>query len=174
MSFAALISSIFLGIRQQRMSRQAYHVSAFLQLMSEFRDPAFHDDYNYVVSRLAKEHSSELGVFDLPDPARTAVIKIAYFFQNAVTFVAFGLLDERKVIAFLHVRLYSVWEAIAEYVEVERKRNATVGRYWLSRLETYAAAARSITADEALKQGFVAVKARGPDSGGGDPVKERT
>jgi hypothetical protein len=157
-SLAALLSSWFLTTRQQRQARQAVHIPTFLQLMSEFRDPQFHDRYKYVVFELGK-HDPELRVFDLPEEARTAVIDITYFIQNSVCFAAYGLLDEAKVMAFLHVRIYSVWEAIRPYIEVERRRNSTVGKYWLSRLELYAQHAREIPQKEALRKGFLPVGA---------------
>lgn len=89
-SVAALVSSTFLTARQLKLSRQAAHIPTFFQLMEEFRDPRFHDRYQYVVSSLKDEHDPKLGIFALPNPARSAVIDMVYFFQNAASFTAFG------------------------------------------------------------------------------------
>src|SRR4051794_2140866 len=55
--------------RQIRLSRQALQVQPFFNFMLDFRDPKYHNDFNYVVNNLHEEHppSSDLGLYDLPE-----------------------------------------------------------------------------------------------------------
>lgn len=153
-SAVALLTTVILSLRQQKVARQASHLPALLSLMSEFRQTEFHDRFDYIASRLREEHPTSLGVFGLPEPARTDVLNIAFFLQTAVMFVAYDLLDEDKVIAFLHARLIVTWAAIEPYVAVERDQNAVVGKFWLSRLEYYAMKARSLSDQAAMDRAY--------------------
>jgi hypothetical protein len=153
-SATALFATTLLSLRQQKIARQASHIPTFLSLMSEFRHAEFHARFDYIASHLRDEHPTSLGVFGLPDPARMAVLDIAFFLQTAVMFVAYDLLDKDKVIAFLHSRLVVTWAAIEPYVEVERDRNPVVGRFWLSRLEYYALEAKSLSDRAAMERAY--------------------
>src|SRR4051812_27230896 len=99
-STVAVITSSQLTRNQIRLSRQALQVQPFYNFMLDFRGTKYHDDFNYVVNDLKVEHppSEQLGVYDLPEPAKSAALNILYFYQNATSFVAYGLMDEEKMI----------------------------------------------------------------------------
>lgn len=151
-SVVALALSSYLAARQIRLLSQANHIGPFVQLMAEFRDAAFHERYRYVVQKFQIEYPPELGfgIFELPEPARSTVIDITYYFQNCAAFISFGLLDETRIMAMLHVRFISVWDAIRPYVLAERQKNPTAGKYLLTSLERFAAYAKSQTEEQAI------------------------
>lgn len=156
-STASVFVSVRMTARQIELSRQALQVSPFYQFMADFRKTDYHDHFNFVVHDLRKKHppSDELGVYDLPESAKSAVIDVLYFYQNAVSFAAFGLMDEEKVLAFLHLRLIAVWDALAPYIEAERnKENSPVGKVWCTRLQRYAEWAKGVPPETALRVGF--------------------
>jgi hypothetical protein len=151
-SIAALTISALLTTRQLRLGRRNVNLAGFLKLMDEFRDVAFHSDYHFVTAELQQEHppAADLGLFDLPEPARARVISIAYFFQNCASHAGYGLLDEKIVLAFLHLRFSAVWDAIEPYVLAERANNAMTGAHFMGFLEMYANKARALQMEEIM------------------------
>lgn len=145
-SVIALCISAFLTYRQIRLARHANHAPALIALYSELRSPHFHARYNYVVTCLAAEHKPDLGIFGLPQDAQTAVLDVAYYYQNLANLMNFGLLDKDKVLPMIRTRLYHTWAAIEPFVEAERKRETpgAPGRL-LSILEDNAIEARELS-----------------------------
>lgn len=152
-SIAALGVSTLLTTKQVALAQRNVNLVGFLELMEEFRRSEFHTRYNYVTTRLRLDcvPTATLGIFDLPEPAYSTVIDIAYFFQNCASYAGYGLLDEEMVMAFVHLRLVAVWTAVEPYVIAERNNNPMTGRHFLGLLESYATKARSISSDEAMK-----------------------
>lgn len=122
-SMCALLTSTLLGARQIRVMRDANHVPAIIELLSEFRSREFHDDYQYIITNLRAEHDPELGISGLPESARTAVLNVAYYYQVFAFLIGFEILDETKVLAVLRIRIINTWGALKPYAMVERKSN---------------------------------------------------
>lgn len=122
-SLLALCTSTLLAARQVSLMRRANDIPAVVQLLSEFRSRQFHDDYIYVTTRLRAEHDPQLGITALPDPAKSAVLSVAYYYQNFAFLIGFEILDERKVMAVLRTRIIDTWSAIGPYVLAERTKN---------------------------------------------------
>jgi hypothetical protein len=123
-SILALLVSILLTTRQIRLLRDANHIPAIVNLLSEFKDPELHQDYRYVTQQLRTEHQPQLGLSGLPEPARSSVIRVAYYFNTFAFLVGFGIIDERRLfMTGVGDRIIAVWDAIRPYVEQERKQD---------------------------------------------------
>jgi hypothetical protein len=117
-----------------------------MALYTDMRSPSFHAHYNYVVHRLAADYPAECGIYGLPENAQTAVVDVAYYYQNLANLMRFGLLDKVKVLPMIRTRIINVWAALEPYVRTERQRQAVVGPITvLIALEQYAAEARTLT-----------------------------
>src|SRR3954451_19731960 len=122
-SLVALSLSTTLSVVQARLLRDANHIPAVVELLSEFRKPQLHEDYQYVTQKLRREHGPQLGISGLPEPAKSAVISVAYYFQTFAFMVGFGIIDERRLfVTALRGRVLAVWNAIEPYVEAERSQ----------------------------------------------------
>jgi hypothetical protein len=135
-SGVALFISSLLTARQLRLLRQTNHVPAIIDLLTEYRRAEFHDRYNYVVTRLRKEHDPELGIFGLPEPAKSAVLDIAYYHQTFAVLFALKILDESALPVLLW-RIPKVWDSIEPYVTVERRSSPESVGIMLTVLQGY-------------------------------------
>ncbi|GAB2672422.1 DUF4760 domain-containing protein [Nocardia goodfellowii] len=142
-SVAAMVVSIMVGTRQARLAKDANQLPAVINLLTEFRSVAFHDNYHKVISELDPQNPSSLGISDLPEDLRAAVVDIGYYFQTFASLFALGILDEASTMVMLHHRFVAVWEAIAPYAAVERAKPYSDGHN-LAMLEFYANRARAV------------------------------
>ena len=116
-----------------------------MALYSELRSPRFHAHYNYVVHQLGAEYTPDHGIFGLPEHAQTAVIDVAYYYQNLANMMNFGLLDKAAVLPMIRTRLINLWCAIEPFVVTERQRQAIAEPITvLQVLEQYVAHAREL------------------------------
>ena len=67
---------------EKSLSRGSNLLPVLTDLLGEFRRPEFDDRYRYVGERLGSEHSPKLGISRLPEPARSALLDMAYYFQT--------------------------------------------------------------------------------------------
>ncbi|MFC8362454.1 hypothetical protein ACFUIY_21630 [Streptomyces griseorubiginosus] len=81
-SICAVAASLIFGTRQLAIARHANYIPALLDLLAEFRKVEFHEQYNFVCSRLREEYSPELGLSGLPPEVKQSVYSVAYFFQT--------------------------------------------------------------------------------------------
>ena len=136
--FAVGLSTV-LAIRQEAVQRNSNQLPLINELLGEFRRPEFHDRYKYVVERLPVEHSNELGITNLPDDARTAVLDMAYYFQTHASLAEFGISPDRRLLTNLDQRVLEIWTSIKPYVAVERLNSPGAQGTMLTVLERYAA-----------------------------------
>ena len=123
-SVIALLMSSTLSARQVGLMRDANHIPAVINLLSEFRQVGLHDDYYFVTERLRSEHDPRLGISELPPEVRKSVVNVAFYFQTFAFLVGFGILDERKLfMTALRVRIVNVWRSIEPYVLTERSKH---------------------------------------------------
>ncbi|WP_329266552.1 hypothetical protein [Streptomyces sp. NBC_01451] len=137
-SITAVITSVWFGLRQLRISREANHIPVIAELLGGFRDVDLCDHYVYVCTKLREEHSPDLGISGLPRPARKAIYDIAYFLQTFAGMSSLGIVKEEQVVAMLHRRISRAWSAMKPYVEKEREVGAA-GPYLMVLLEEFAA-----------------------------------
>lgn len=120
-SVISLAVSGSLAARQVQTQRQANHLPAIVGLLAEFRNPQIHDDYNLVTTDLTSKFDPKLGISNLPDDVRRAVLNVTYYYQSFAFLIAFGILDEEKVLAVVRLRLLHVWAAVQPFVIAERE-----------------------------------------------------
>ncbi|MGW3145858.1 hypothetical protein ACWDG1_14485 [Streptomyces sp. NPDC001177] len=137
-SICAVIISLVFGMRQLVIARHANYIPALLTLLGEFREAEFHEQYNFVCSRLREEHSPELGLSGLPSEVRKSVYSVAYFYQSLAGMYALGVVGEEVAMVMGRGRVNTVWRAIEPYVLKERE-SPLVDKHLLSILESFAA-----------------------------------
>ncbi|MER7897019.1 hypothetical protein ABTX62_13100 [Streptomyces sp. NPDC096046] len=117
----AVVTSIVFSARQARTAKHANHISVLIDLLREFRSAEFHEQHDYVCTRLGTEHDPENGVRGLPAEARTAFCSVVYYYQSFANLAVFGLLDQTLLVTVLRTRIVSVWKAVRPFVERERE-----------------------------------------------------
>ncbi|MGI5405119.1 DUF4760 domain-containing protein [Streptomyces sp. CA-135486] len=117
----AVVTSIVFNARQARTAQHANHISVMVDLLQEFRSAEFHEQHDYVCTRLGAEHDPEAGVRGLPGEAKTAFYSVVYYYQSFANLAVFGLLDETLMVTVLRTRIVSVWQAVRPFVERERE-----------------------------------------------------
>ncbi|MER6234428.1 hypothetical protein ABT169_35630, partial [Streptomyces sp. NPDC001616] len=90
----AVVTSVAFSARQVRVARHANHISVMVDLLQEFRSADFHEQHDYLCTRLGAEHDPAGGVRGLPAEAKTAFYSVVYYYQSFANLAVFGLLDE--------------------------------------------------------------------------------
>lgn len=135
----AVVTSIVFSARQARIARHANHISVMVDLLQEFRSVEFHEQHDYVCTRLGAEHAPQVGVRGLPAEARAAFYSVVYYYQSFANLAVFGLLDETLMVTVLRTRIVSVWQAVQPFVERERElRGESGGGNYMSIFEELA------------------------------------
>jgi len=149
-SITALAVSTSIAALQLRMSRKAnLNLIALEHLTRESRTEVFLESEEFVLYRLAAEHSSDAGVFGLPFEARKHVQRIGQYYAGLGMVAAFQATDSALLIGAIHWRVQISWSAIEPYVRTERVlRN---NRY-LSYFEHLACLARRADKDDILNK----------------------
>lgn len=117
----AVVTSIVFSARQARTAKHANHISVLIDLLREFRSAEFHEQHDYVCTRLAAEHDPANGVRGLPAEAKTAFCSVVYYYQSFANLAVFGLLDQTLLVTVLRTRIVSVWTAVRPFVQRERE-----------------------------------------------------
>jgi hypothetical protein len=142
-SAVSLGVSTFLALRHAALLKGSNLLPIAMELLAEFRNAEFHDRYRFVVGKLREECEPDLGIFGLPEPARCAVLDIAYYFQTFAVLEGSGVVHEPEILRNLNastvfnVRAIEVWNCIGPYVLVERARSPGAESEMLTILEAY-------------------------------------
>jgi hypothetical protein len=120
-SLVSLLTAARLAVRQSALMRHANELPIFIELTQEFRSPDFQHAEEYVLRKLATEHSPDLGISNLPEDAKVAVSTVLTFFSTFGAYIAFGLADEKIVISIFGYRANRAWVALEPYILGERK-----------------------------------------------------
>jgi len=142
-SAASLGISTLLTLRHTALLKGSNLLSVAMELLAEFRNAEFHDRYRFVVEKLGEAYEPELGISGLPEPARCAVLDIAYYFQTFAALEGFGIVHEPEMLrnlnarTVLNVRAIEVWECVGPYVLAERARSPGAESEMLTILEAY-------------------------------------
>ncbi|MBE8473790.1 DUF4760 domain-containing protein [Streptomyces justiciae] len=123
----AVVTSVVFGARQARIAKHANHISVMMDLFAEFRSVEFHEQHDYVTTRLGAECDPAGGVRGLPAEPRAAFYSVVYYYQSFANLAVFGLLDETLLATVLRTRIVSVWEAVRPFVERERELRGEAG-----------------------------------------------
>lgn len=121
-SLLALMASTFLTFRQVRIMREANYIPVVVELTSAYRSITLYDDTVYVTTRLKAEHDPELGISGLPEPARAALLNVAYYYQSFSWLIDAKILRKEATLDTIHERIILTWPIIEPYVATERKK----------------------------------------------------
>jgi hypothetical protein len=160
-SVVAFIASTYIALQHRALQKNANFIPAYMQILKEFRNVAFHDNYRYVTTQLQAEHDPKLGISGLPDEARRAVYDIGYFYQGFGMLRLMRVLDD-QVLPTMQARIVRVWEAIEPYVERERELQGLSGLYFMRILEEFAKEAKELPSEAVnmalTRRGFVKIQ----------------
>ncbi|MEU6146838.1 hypothetical protein ABZ848_41640 [Streptomyces sp. NPDC047081] len=141
----AVVTSVVFSARQARIAQHANHISVMVDLLQEFRSVDFHEQHDYLCTRLGAEHDPEGGVRGLPAEAKAAFYNVVYYYQSFANLAVFELLDETLMVTVLRTRIVSVWQAVRPFVERERElRGETGGGSYMSIFEELARLAAAL------------------------------
>jgi hypothetical protein len=116
----ALIALIALVLSVGQTRRQNL-VPVALDIFRESRTEEWFRARDWVVTRLATEHSPDSGVSGLPEPARERVRRVVFFYDNLGVFVAYGVIGQDLAIGFHGVGMNEAWLALEPYIRRERE-----------------------------------------------------
>lgn len=120
-SLAALFFSVFLSLRQIRVTSGGNHLPVVLDAFKESRSAAWFEAEKYVLIKLAEEHAADCCIRGLPVSARTHVNIIGRFYDDLGKLVAYGVIDQDLVIGSYGMPIVRLWDALAPYVYEERR-----------------------------------------------------
>lgn len=122
-SLLALIVSAVTAWRQFRHARTTKAFNAVLEVyLRDVRNKDYQRDQDYVVHRLAEEHSPDDGVGGLPESARHAVWNVAFLYESIGMMYALDVLDHCIALGVFNHRVVQVWEVLHPFVLKEREK----------------------------------------------------
>jgi hypothetical protein len=86
--------------------------SIIISLSNEFRSPEFVSSRDYMLNRLPKGHSPEIGIVSLPEKTRERVLRVGGLFDDIGKLVAFRVIDERIVICSVGPTVIRTWKQL--------------------------------------------------------------
>jgi hypothetical protein len=143
MSSAALFVSIVFALRQLTLQARANNIPAVVELLQDFRSPAFIDDYVFVCEQLSG-YEPENGIVGLDADVRVRVYNVCFFFQGLGTLMLMRIIDERIFLAAFRSRIIPVWRSVAPFVAAERLVNPSTGSRGFGILEVLAERAQRL------------------------------
>jgi hypothetical protein len=118
-SFMAIIISAVSARRQAADSRRANMMTFMTELGQRTRSQDFRSAYDYVLKELPK-FDPALGLFGLPEQARSHALLVGGFYDDVGILVVTGVLDEDLVVTLYYTSLKTMWRALEPYILGER------------------------------------------------------
>ncbi|GAA2207441.1 hypothetical protein GCM10009850_028990 [Nonomuraea monospora] len=115
----AAVAAVVISIRQARASARQALMPVVLGTFQEARSPEWFEARDYIFERLAAEHSPERGISGLPEPARTAVRKVGFLFDNAGLLIVHKAVPEELILSFFGESLPKFWQIMEPFVRRE-------------------------------------------------------
>ncbi|MEE4541302.1 hypothetical protein V2S66_04890 [Streptomyces sp. V4-01] len=130
-SLVALVVSILLTLRQIRLSNGGNHLPVILEAFKLAHDPdsTYLNAEKYLLNDLAREHSVDCGVTELPAPARAYALTIGMFFDDLGKVVAHDIVHQDIVVGSFGPGLVRMWDALAPYVYRQRRTHGN--HFWI-------------------------------------------
>lgn len=135
-SVTALTMTALLTMRQIRVASGANHLPVILNAFREIRSGGWFEAEDYILRRLAQEHSADCGWRGLPPSTRAQVTTIGLYFDDLGKLVAHEVIDQRLVIGAHGTIIVRLWDVLAPYVYAERQSQ---GNYFWVYFEDLAA-----------------------------------
>jgi hypothetical protein len=115
------IAALILSVRQMRRQNL---LPVALDIFRESRENEWFQARDWVVTRLAAEHSPDQGVSGLPEHARERVRRVVFYYDNLGVFVAFKVIGQDLAVAFHGVGFTEAWVVLEPYIHREREIRA--------------------------------------------------
>lgn len=130
-SLVAVVVSVLLTLRQIRLSNGGNHLPVILEAFKLAHDPnsTYLKAERYLLHDLAREHSVDCGIIELPDIARSHALTIGMFFDDLGKVVAHGIVHEDIVLGSFGSGIFRMWDALAPYVYQQRSTNSNY--FWI-------------------------------------------
>jgi hypothetical protein len=127
-SFTAILISAASARRQAVESRRSNMMSFMTELGQRTRSPEFRNAYDFILADLP-QFDPALGIYGLPEAARSQVTLVGGFYQDLGTLVATGVLDEELVTTMYYTSIKTIWHALEPFILGERnlRRSRGVG-----------------------------------------------
>jgi hypothetical protein len=120
-SLVALSISATLTARQLSVMNRANALPVITSFFSEFQRSELLEHLDYVAKELHFEHSPDLGVSRLPEPARSHVSGLASFFEATGALVAWNVIDKRVAISSCGTQCDRAWRLLEPFILGERE-----------------------------------------------------
>ncbi|MFD1537298.1 DUF4760 domain-containing protein [Nonomuraea guangzhouensis] len=118
-SAVAALTAVAISIWQARaMTRQALQ-PVVLGTFQEARDPEWFAARDYIFEHLTADHSPERGISGLPEPARAAIRKVGFLFDNAGLLIVHGAVPEKLVLSFFGESIPVFWRILEPFIRKE-------------------------------------------------------
>lgn len=130
-SLVALVVSVLLTLRQIRLSNGGNHLPVILEAFKLAHDPdsTYLHAEKYLLNDLAREHSPDRGITELPATARSYALTIGMFFDDLGKVVAHGIVHQDIVVGSFGSGIIRMWDALAPYVYRQRLTHAN--NFWI-------------------------------------------
>lgn len=100
------VVSVYILIRQVSLQDKANNSAAVVTLLSEFRDPRFHESFERLFDELPK-CNPEQGLSGLPPHVRHHVYNVCYFLNQIGCMMVLGVIREDAFLALIRARTMS-------------------------------------------------------------------
>jgi hypothetical protein len=119
-SLLALVISGVLSARQLRSMKHANSVPVAIEMLTrEFDRDDFQRKESLVLHELP-DHDISLGVSGLPEPLRSAVFSVSFFYDSMAIMVAFGFVGQDLVLSTINYRIRRIWYVMEGHILGER------------------------------------------------------
>lgn len=132
-SVIAVVMSTRLSARQTRLMRASNHVPVILDYFRDRRSGGFVQREFSVREEIGK-YDWKLGFTGLPEPLRTDVHEVCYFYLDLIYLSKHGDVDA-YLIEYIRYPLLTTWDAVRSHVEGERVMRGPAERGFLHSLE---------------------------------------
>ena len=119
-SLIAVVVSVVTLIKQGHDSRRDRDLVTLTERMREFRSDNF-QAHRFCVENIdsTKLVTDERGFLD--DTVWKDLRPVLHYYDNLGMMMAFGLVDERPILAYVGVPIMRTWSAVADFVKERRK-----------------------------------------------------
>jgi len=114
----AVAAAVIAYWQVQLLPRQT-RLSVVVESFREARTPEWWEARDWIVNHLTAECPPEQGVSSLPPPARAAVRKIGFLYDNLGVLVVHKVVPEDFVIGFFGEGMDRYWEILKPYIDAE-------------------------------------------------------
>lgn len=130
-ALAALTISTRLSHRQVTTAERATLVPVVLDQFKISREASFLETQRFIREELTDAHAPSLGLSGLPEPLRSDIFSLTWFYDDLGKLVAHGIVSEDLILGAFGDALVRTWSPLRPYVYREREiRSSTFQAYF--------------------------------------------